>query len=156
MNEEYWSKVDIAEEARWLCSAFYSPPIGEHTYADPTRLIEAYQKITGSPYAEKLSRAVGDLLDDENADVRVVAAFFFTRWPQAVGSQRVLDVIENGPRQRVKNGDGDIMPTTDPDPYLIADCFAKALEMMASLGDARAQAIRERSDLPQLLIRTKT
>src|SRR6185436_16165986 len=126
MNEEYWSKVDIDKEALWLCSKFYSPPVGEHTYAEPKDLIEAYQEITGTPYAEKLSRAVGELLDHENADVRAVAAYFFTRWPQAAGSHRILDVIENGPRQRVKNGDGDLWASYDP--YLLADCFEKALE----------------------------
>lgn len=89
-----------------------------------------------------------------DADVRVVAAHFFTLWPLAAGSSRVLDIIEDGPSHRVERGDGVLIPTFVP--HLIVDCFAKALETMAALGNQRAVALTGRIDLPDLLKRTDT
>lgn len=44
MDHEYWSRADFSAEALSLCSEFYSPPTGEHTYADPRWLIRIYEE----------------------------------------------------------------------------------------------------------------
>ena len=154
VDHEYWSRVDFQAEALSLCSKFDTAFVGQSTYADPCWLIRTYDVLAGSPYADRLSTAVAGLLDHADADVRVVAAHFFTLWPLAAGSSRVLDIIENGPSHRVERGDGVLIPTYVP--HLIVDCFAKTLATMAASGNQRAVALNGRTALSELLKRTDT
>ena len=125
VDHEYWSRVDVQ--------------------ADPGWLIRPYEALAGSPYAEKLSIAVAGLLDHPEADVRAMAAHFFTIWPSAAGSSRVLDIIQNGPIHRVERGDGVLIPTYVP--HLIVDGFARTLATLAASGNQRAVAPSGRPDL---------
>lgn len=154
VGPDHWSGTDFESEALSLCSRVDTAFVGESTYADPRWLIRTYDLLAGGPYAEKLSTAVAALLDHADADVRVVAAYFFTRWPSAAGSTRVLDIIERGPTRRVERGDGVLVPTYVP--HLIVDCLAGVLDRLAEAGNPRAAALRGRTDLSALLRRAES
>ena len=150
----YSEHTDYAKEALLLCSTTVLPHFGNQEYADASALTDRYGELEGGPNAENLSLAVADLLDYPDADVRVIAAYFFTRWPRAVGHERRLDVIESGPRRRVETGDGVLWPAYVP--RTIPECFEKALNQLADADHPRAQGIRSRSDISDLLRRAAT
>jgi hypothetical protein len=145
---------DFREEALRLCSIAYVPSFGNRDYADPTDLVDTYESLQLTADADRLSAAVAELLDHGNADVRVLTAFFFARHPTAAGRERLLDVIESGPRVPISGGDGEVWPGC-ASYYTLRACFREALTAIAATKHPRALALLARNDVKELLERTE-
>lgn len=55
-------------------------------------LIRAYPRLEGTPYADKLSRAVAGCLTDDDPYIRFQSLEFFQRFAAAAGGERVVEL----------------------------------------------------------------
>lgn len=91
-----------------------------------------YAYLRGVPIAAKLSRAVGDQMNNANADVVASALAFFRRFPVAEGVDRVVERAESDPLTVFV---GHKIPERDYRPR-VWDVFIAALQQRTDVNDA--------------------
>jgi len=106
-----------------------------------------YQALEGSPYHDRLARAISVCLTDDDPVVRREALMFFEQFPQAAGGERILDLASDD-RSRLFGDDQ------------LHFHLLRAVAERINMGDSRAIDIAKKEALspgqPQHLIASLT
>jgi hypothetical protein len=105
-------------------------------------IFRAYEQVSGTPFAGRLSRAVAGCLTCVEPDVRAQALVFFQSQPRAAGGERILDLLA-GDRALFAGVPDPLHPDVDLDWQLLA-ALAARLDVAGQRGIdlARADALR--------------
>jgi hypothetical protein len=103
-----------------------------------------YDKLKGTPWADRFSEGIAAALTHSSIDVRREAVFFFRSRPAAAGGARIADLVVGPERQ--------LFPSDDPQGEKSSGLeweLLRALGARIQLGDARAlQVARDESLKP--------